>query len=414
MNPLQYLTDITLVLLIGLICGIISKKLRIPNMLILVLAGIGLAKLSYNGNPLFNFEHTFLLSISVLTLVMIVFDGSSRFKLKELDTLSLYALRLVISFLILNFLFLSVATSFIFNINNILLCFIFATVMAGTDPASVLTLFKSSSNKVIELLKLESVLNTPLMVLIPFIILDLMELNTGLFPSFIEQILPFMQQIITGVGTGVVIGLFVFRFMKKHYSEKLSPLILITAALATYILAENLAGNGVLAVSVLGVFFGNFYVKEKEVLQEFSSMLANSLEILVFILVGFIVEISITFDFFAKSVALFGILIILRFLAIYIAHLQENINIREKIFMALNCTKGIAVAVVAFTLSKETISKIVLNNGVREKTQILLIELPGTESILTLMVLFMIYSIVLASITARFSKFFIQKEVKDE
>ncbi|MBN2423353.1 cation:proton antiporter [Candidatus Woesearchaeota archaeon] len=414
MNPLQYLTDLTVVLLIGLICGMISRKLQLPNMLLLLLAGMGLSRLKYNGNLVFDFSHGFLISISVLTLVMIVFDGSSRFKLKELNTFSKFALKVVIIFLILNLTILGVATSYLFNIKNVFLCLIFAAVMSGTDPGAVLTLFKNSTNKVIELLKIESVLNTPIIVLIPFIILDLMELNVNVFSTFVEQVNPFLQQIITGVGTGIVIGIIVFRAMKKFYSENLSPLILITAALLTYILAESLGGNGVLGVSILGIFFGNFYVKEKEVLQEFSSMLASSLEILVFILIGFIVPISIGVDFFLKSMLLFILLIFLRFIAIYLAYLNDHINLKEKIFMSLNATKGIAVAVVAFILSKEKISKYILQDGVRTLTSFDLIEINGTSTLITLMILFIIYSMILASISTKFSKYFIRKKVDEE
>ena len=67
-----------------------------------------------------------------------------------------------------------------------------------------------------------------------------------------------------------------FKAMKRTYSEVLSPVATITAALLSYILAENLGGNGVLAVTTLGVFFGTITVKKKVHLQEFSSMFANT------------------------------------------------------------------------------------------------------------------------------------------
>ncbi|MBD3204252.1 hypothetical protein GF327_08200 [Candidatus Woesearchaeota archaeon] len=414
MNPLQYLTDLTILLIIGLFCGIISRKLKIPNMLLLIIAGIILSRIKFEGTPFFDFSHGFLISISVLTLVMIVFDGSSRFKLKEIDTLSRYALRMVLIFIVLNMLFLTLATMFLFKIQNVILCLIFVSIMSGTDPGSVLSIFKTSTNRVIELLKIESVINTPLMVLIPFILLDLMKLHVDVLATFIDQINPFLQQIITGVGTGVVIGLIVFRAMKKFYSESLSPLTLVTATLLTYILAETLGGNGVLAVSILGIFFGNFYVKEKSVLQEFSSMLANSLEILVFILVGFIVPITVSWEFLFKSILLFIIMIVLRYISLTLAFFSDHINFKEKMFMTLNCAKGIAVAVVAFILSKETITQYVISGGTKQIADVNLTEIPGTSAILKLMVLFIIYSIILSSLSIRFSHFFIRKKVKQE
>ena len=52
-------------------------------------------------------------------------------------------------------------------------------------------------------------------------------------------------------------------FYKKQYSEILSPVTLIASTILTYILAEELGGNGVLAVTTLGLFFGNVYIKRK-------------------------------------------------------------------------------------------------------------------------------------------------------
>ncbi len=412
MEPLQYLSNLSLLFLIGILLSFISSKLKVPNILLLLLTGLGLAQIRYQGSTIFAFSPNFLISISVLTLVMIVFDGSSRFKLRELDSLSKYALRLVIFFLFMNMFILSVATSFLFDIQNAILCLIFAAVMSGTDPGSVMSLFKSTSNKILDLLKIESVLNTPIIVLIPFILLDLMQFEVSVLSTFIQQINPFLQQVITGVGTGVVIGLLVFRGMKKFYSEKLSPLILITAALFTYILSETLGGNGVLGVSILGVFFGNFYVKEKEVLQEFSTMLSSSLEILVFLLIGFIVPINITLDFLLKSLLLFLIMILLRMISVFMIHLDGQATIKERIFMGLNCSKGIAVAVVAFILLNEDVKKTFFLNGQQIVQMIPLVDFPGTTDIITLMVLFMLYSIILASVTSVFSEFFIKKKVK--
>ena len=61
--------------------------------------------------------------------------------------------------------------------------------------------------------------------------------------------------------------------MKKYYSYTLSPLAMITAAVLTYVGAEALGGNGVLAVTTAGLMFGNLYhVKHMRKLQEFGEI----------------------------------------------------------------------------------------------------------------------------------------------
>ena len=393
--------------------GLIAKKLKIPSMLLLIIAGAVLKNITVNGNPVFVFEDNFLISMSILALVMIVFEGSSNFSIQDLDTYSTYALKTVIMFLIFNLLFLSIGVFYIFGIKSMILSLLFAAVMSGTDPGSVLSLFQTKSNRITEILKFESIINTPITVLIPFILLDLMVLDSNMMGNFTEYFIPFSQQIITGIGAGVFVGIIVLRFMKNFYSDKLSPLMLITSSLLTYIIAESIGGNGVLAVTVYGVFFGNMRVKKKLELKGFSNMLSNILEIVVFVLIGFLLPIDLSFNFILKSLLLFVIMVILRFISIEIVYLNDHLNLKERIFISLNCAKGIAVAVVAFLLSNYILELPVMVEGIKLINVMPLIRYPGAEVIIDLMILFMVYSIILTTIMARFSQHFIRLKVED-
>ncbi|MFH1642577.1 MAG: cation:proton antiporter [Nanoarchaeota archaeon] len=400
MEALTFLTYLAIVLLIGIISSIISQKLKLPNILLLLIAGLLVNYLPLETIQLLQFPPIFLTGIAILALVMIIFDSSARFKLKEFDSLSTQVFKLTGIFLLLNTFLLTASSMFIFNINSIFLALLFSFLMSGTDPGSVLTMFKGVKNRVVNLLEIESLLNTPLIVLLPFLVLDLMEnlgLNNITSIQFFNQIFTFMPdfflRFVAGVGSGVIIGLIVFRIMKKEYSETLSPLALITAALLTYILAENLGGNGVLAVTTLGLLFGNLYVREKGHLFEFSSIFATSLQILVFFLIGLSIKIPFTKQFLVKSSLLFVIYILIRLSTIHLSFYNNDYNFKEKLFMALNVQKGIAVAVVAFTLST--------------------FDIKGIGVILDLTVAFMLYSILLSTIVGRYSHFFLNKNDKN-
>ncbi|MBW2975957.1 cation:proton antiporter [Candidatus Woesearchaeota archaeon] len=394
-NVLVFLTYLAVILLIGLLTSILSQRFRIPNILLLLIIGIGLGRMEYKGGPLIYFPELFLTSISILALVMIVFDSASRFKLKRFDYFSLKTLWLSFVFLVFNLIFLTVFTMLIFKVESVFLALIFSAVMSGTDPAAVLTMLKNASNKVFEFLEFESLLNTPLIVLLPFIILELkMTLKDGIIIStFLEQIVPLLQQFVVGIGSGVLIGLVMFKFMRKTYSIVLSPLAVITSALLAYIIAENLEGNGVLAVMSMGLLFGNLYVKQKFQLQEFALVFSNSLEILVFVLIGLIISIPFSLGFFIKSLMLFVIYLLIRFSSISASLRGMNFTLREKIFMSLNVQKGIAVAVVVFSFAT--------------------LNIEGMQTILNLVLAFMLYSIILSTVVLRLVRFFVV-EVKEE
>ena len=388
------LSYIAIILLIGLLGSIISRKLKIPNLIILIGTGMILGYIKYQGQPLIQFSPLFLTGLAIITLAMVVFDSSSRFNFKKFDTLSASALKLTGIFLLLNLIFLSVMTNYFFKPVSFLLALLFAAVVSGTDPSSILAILGKIKAKPFELLKIEAILNTPFIVLIPFLLIDIMKDITGSTLEILSsQALPFAQQFVVGIGTGILVGLIFFRFMKKYYSATLSPVALIIVALLSYIGSEVLGGNGVLSVTTSGILFGNLYhVKHMKSLLKFGELFAEIFEILVFVLIGTIIKIPWTSEFLIPASILFLVYLIIRFISIEISFIESSYTLKEKLYMTLNIPKGIAIAVVIFTLATT--------------------EVVGIKPILDLILLFMIYSIIISTIVTHFSKFFTKIEVK--
>lgn len=398
MDAITYLTGLALLLIIGIIGTIVARKLRISSILLFVLTGIALTNSGLISLEVFRFPSEFLVGVALLTLAMIVFDGSSRFSLQDLDKRGDRSFELVMIYTVTNILILGTATLFLVlepTAQGLLMAMIFAVIMAATDPGSVFILLGETKHKVLDLLRIEAIINTPITVIIPFIILDILRGVTRLSvtATFTEFVVPFLQQVIVGVGTGILFGVIVFRIMRRHYSKQLSPILTIATTVLAYVVAEQLAGNGVVAVATLGLVFGNSYVKRKGQLMEFSSLLASTLRILVFLFVGMLVVIDFSLAFFLKSLLLFVIAIVARFIAIVFATRKSEFNMRERVFMSLNMPKGIAVAVVTLAFS------------------VLDVDFNG---ILTLIILFVVYSLIVSSVIDRFGKFFIRKEIVAE
>ncbi len=85
-QALLYITYISVILLFGLLCTLISNKLKISNVLLLILTGMLLGNIPYNGGQLISFPTEFLAAISIIALAVVVFDGSSRLKFRYFDT----------------------------------------------------------------------------------------------------------------------------------------------------------------------------------------------------------------------------------------------------------------------------------------------------------------------------------------
>jgi len=403
-TALGVITSITLILLIGLLISIFASKFRIPNVLLLIVAGILMGAVPYKGAYLISFPEIFLTSVSILALALIIFDSTSKLKLKEFDTFSMKAIKLAMVFLALNLIFLSTATMYIFKV-PLSLGLIFASIMMGTAPEITLSLLGSAKQRTIEILKMESIINTPLTVLFPFLILDLIKnVDVNIVSALIDQAGPFLAKFASGIGSGMLVGIILFKVVRRKFSKTYTPLTIIVSALLAYVLAENIGGSGVLAVTTLGLFVGNIYSKEKmgEILT-LESLFAKALYILVFVLIGFIIKIPLKLDFFLSSGILFLLYVVIRYISVEISLKQkeDGFNFKEKVFMTLNMPKGIAVGVVAFTLAAYNIP------GTP-------IYLPGVKTILDLTLLFMLASIIISSIATIFAKALVGQEPKPE
>lgn len=380
----QYLTELSwfsVLLLIGIVVTILANKLKIPNVLFLIIVGMVAGYFKE-----IKFDPTFLAMFATFALIMIIFEGSSKFKPREIGSISPLASKLAFIFLFFSLISLTITLHLIFKspftAKAFLVSGLFAALMSGTSPEATLSLLEKAKGKIVKILEFESILNTPLMVLIPLIILQIYKGQFTLIPE--QLLITLLQNVMTGIGAGVVIGLIVYRIMKYSYSEIISPLILVATALITYTLAEFIGGSGILAVTALGVLHGIMSIKGKEAMGKFSDAFTEFLKITVFILLGLVIKVPFKDKFFLiNSLILFCVYILFRYISVNLSFMSTAFTAKQKIFMSLNAPKGVAVAVVAFILAAEAST------------------LTELTPILNLAFLFILYSIVLATITSK-------------
>ncbi len=389
-DALAIITAVAVLLFVGVVSSWIASKLKIPDVLLLLLIGILFGVTTYKGQPLIDFPELFLTSMAILALAVIVFDSTARWRIKELDALAMKALKLTIMTMVLHLVLFPIAAHYILGI-PIWLSILFATMICGTGPEVLLPL-GTKKNKPLSLLKLESLFNTPLTVIFPFIVIELMQNVQGQWmTSLIEQLVPFIMKFIVGLGAGVFVGIILFKIMQKAYTDIYSSLAVIIAALLSYVLAENLGGSGVLAVTALGLFFGKTLEKQRQTLLSVETVIAKALFIFVFILLGLIVHIPLTKQFLIQSLLIFLSYLIIRFLGVMLSMRKEH-NFKEKIFLTLNSPKGIATATVVFILAVYNIE--------------------GIRIILDMTLAIVLYSIVLSSLMTSLSKWFTTEHSK--
>lgn len=381
-----------------MLVSLFTKKFKLPDVLLLILTGLILGSMTYKGEQLFEFPPLFMASISLFTLALVVFNSSSRLKLREFDKFSLRAIKLTIVYLIFHMVLFSFVSYFVLKV-SIGLSVLFAALLSGSSPDIILTTLEKSKTKVGNLLKLESIFNTPITVILPFIVLDFLKnIEVRILENFITQITALLTKIVAGIGSGALIWLILFKIIRGYHDKFYSPLSVLLAPLGAFVMAEGIGGDGVIAVTSLGVLFGTFLIKTKqEEVFLVENVFSKALYVFIFVAIGLVVKIPLNIQFLVSSIFLFVLYCLIRLIPVHLCF--EEYTWKEKFFLAINATKGIATAAIVFTLA--------VNAG---KGGLYYFE--GIQKVLNMTLAFMLYSIITTTILSKLSNYFLPEKIK--
>ncbi len=280
----------------GVLVANIMKKVSVPDTFLLLLVGLVTGPTIWRHPAVARFIDFIIVDVSAmsvvpdflrtLALILIVFTGAFNLNFDELKKFSDVSVTLAFLLVFLNTIVLGIAAKLIFGLTWIPALLIGA-IISGTD-ASVVFTFEVPLKKygdVLSILKVESILNSPLSVLIPVLFLDLLEISPGTIVAPTFYLSQFWQMIVAGIGSGVVIGLGISKIISRMLKEY-SSLIIISIALLTFGLSETVGGSGMLGVAVAGFIIGNLGFPHKDRVKEFQSEFSDMLRISVFTLLG--------------------------------------------------------------------------------------------------------------------------------
>lgn len=218
-------------------------------------------------------------------------------------------------------------------------CFLLAATMSSTDSASVFNTLRTQKiglkHNLRPLLELESGSNDPVAYVLVVILTQLItsaSMGTG------DIILKFFLQFAVGASIGYAAGkLSVFIINKINMDNKsLYSILLLSIVFAIFSITDLLQGNGYLAVYIAGIIIGNNKMIYKKNIAIFFDGLTWLFQIIMFIVLGLLVnprellEIAVV----ALLIGLF-LIIIARPLSIFLCLLPfKTVNLSSKIFIS--------------------------------------------------------------------------------
>jgi len=253
---------ITAFLAIALTASIISSRTRAPYTIILVLFGVAIAGSSLSSILSVNLLYDSLIGGGLfvgLVLPPLLFETMMNIRYEEFRAVFTPAIRLatigvVIATIVGGLLLWQIARL------PIISAFVFSSLIAPTDTATVLEIFRRARlpRKLSTLMEVEASFNDATGITIFTIIVTSIGVSQ---PSVLGVLINFARIFGGGVliGIGVALGAHLLaRLVDDPMSE---TMVTITTVYGSYTAAEALGVSGLVAVSVAGLYYGNTTIR---------------------------------------------------------------------------------------------------------------------------------------------------------
>lgn len=316
MEVLNLLELLALVVVSGVMFTKLSKMLKVPDVVLFILAGIILGPSVLN---LINIDTHPIGNELILTFgaAYILYDGGREIELRVLNKVKLSLITLVTLGVLVSAYITAFFAAMIFQI-DFLYAFLLGAVIASTDPSVLVPLFKkmSISNKLKQFIISESAFNDAAGAIATFATLGI--ITGGVF-SVKASIINLLVTSLGGIAIGALVGFLAsllithdkYGYFKEHPSE-----VGIAIVAGTYVIATRLGVSGFMAVFMIGIIWGNKHLFDMKAPEEhyitetrFKEVLTLLLRMMIFILLGTHIDFVSVAQYWKESLLVVGVLI---------------------------------------------------------------------------------------------------------
>ena len=283
-----------IVLSTGMLAGFTARLLRVPDVVLFLLAGMALGGAGL-GWVNVGVDSTLNQLLLIFGSCYILFDGGASVRLSVLrnvwPTLVIIS---TIGVLISSFV-TALFAQWLLGLPFIVALLLGATI-ASTDPATLVPIFKQVRirAKVAQTVMSESAFNDAMAAILTFTILGI-AMGHGEF-SLGDSLLDLLKQAGFGLLGGVLLGYLAALFIaheKYSFLAEYAPVVTLMAVAAAYLGVDHLEASGFMAVFAFGIVLGNkdmlgFKMSDEEELKLEDYILTTSLimRIFIFVLLG--------------------------------------------------------------------------------------------------------------------------------
>ncbi|MCD9555063.1 sodium:proton antiporter [Photobacterium carnosum] len=368
---------------LGLGCQWLAWRMKLPAILLLLIAGLLIGPVAgiFNPNRLFG---DLLFPLISLAVAVILFEGSLTLNFAEIKTVRKNVKSIVTLGAIITWVVTSVATHYLLDFSWSL-AFLFGSMTVVTGPTVIVPLLRTvrPQAKLANILRWEGILIDPIGAIFVVIVYEFIVSSSQL-----HSLEVFGLMLLVGLVIGAVAGWLIAYVLRNHLlPEYLQPFAVLAVVLGVFAGANVLESEaGLLAVTVMGMWLANAKDVDIRHILHFKENLTILLISGLFLILASRIQLA---DFHAlgwRAIALFVVIqLVARPASIFISTIFSELAFKEKLFLAWVAPRGIVAAAISALFALKLI-----DDGVA-----------GAQLLVPLTFMVIIGTVVLQSLTAR-------------
>ena len=307
-----------LILAVGTVAGLLAQKIRIPDVVVFLVAGIAIGPQAL-GLIDIGADSALNQIILLFGASYILFDGGASLRLNVLKQVWITIVVIATVGVIITAVITGIAAHYILGIPLVVALLLGAT-LASTDPATLVPIFRQIHirDRVAQTVMSESAFNDAMGAIVTFGVLAV-AMGTGEF-SLASSLFALLKQSAIGIVAGIVLGYLAALLIaheKWAFLAEYAPVVTLVAVIGAYFAATGLQASGFMAVFVFGIMLGNkeafgftMEAGEAQKLDEFVLTTAFIMRLFIFILLGTQVDFALIGRYWLGGVAVVNVLML--------------------------------------------------------------------------------------------------------
>lgn len=298
----------TIIVVTGIALGRVSEILKIPDVILYLIAGIFIGPAFFNILSIESFpvENNLILTFGS---AFILYEGGKEINLKVLNKVKVSVGMLSTVGVVISAAVVGAVVTKIFNM-PIMTALLLGAVIASTDPAALIPVFKQVKikDKIKQTVVSESAFNDAAGAILSSALLGIVV--SGQF-SAMESLKELVVSAGVGVGVGIIVGYILTVLVSNKrvgVFHSYAPIMSVLSVTLAYELATIFQGSGYMAVFMAGLIAGNkkmfgIWLEEDDYqpMLHFTESLATICRMSIFVLLGTQVNIPALVEYWVPS-----------------------------------------------------------------------------------------------------------------